>query len=86
MLPSRRLPAIESDGTASMDEPVTMEGFDVEVAGGWAGDAELLLFPSPTEGRHRMPLREIIGDYRRRVGMPWRGGTTLHRSTTPAVG
>ena len=86
MLHSRRFPAIESDGTASTDELVTMEGFDVEVADGWAGEAELRLFPSPTEEHHRMPPQEIIGGYWRRVGMSWRGGTTLHRSTPPTVG
>ena len=80
MLHSRRFPAIESDGTPSMDELVTMRAVDVEIADGWEGDPELSLFPSPTEEHHRLVPREMIGGYWRRVGMSWKGGTTLHRS------
>ena len=83
MLHSRRFPAIESDGTASMDELVTMRGFDVEIADGWKGEAHLELFSSPSEEHHRLLPGEIIGGYWRRVGMSWKGGTTLHRSPAP---
>lgn len=80
MLHSRRFPAIESDGTLSMDELVTMSGFDVEVADGWEGEVGLSLRPSPAEEHHRLRPREMIGGYWRRVGMSWKGGTTLRRS------
>lgn len=86
MLHSRRFPAIESDGTLSMEELVTMKGFDVEVADGWEGQAELSLFPSPAEEHHRLEPREMVGGYWRRVGMSWKKGTTLHRSTPPPLG
>ena len=85
MLHSRRFPAIESDGTASMDELVTMRGCDVETTDGWKGDAELSLFPSPAEEHHRLVPREIIAGYWRRVGMSWKGGTTLHRPPPPPL-
>ncbi len=83
MLHSRRFPAIESDGTASMNELVTMRTFDVEIADGWEGETELSLFPSPAEEHHRLAPEEMIAGYWRRVGMSWKGGTTLHRSPTP---
>ena len=86
MLHSRRFPTIESDGTASMDELVTMRGYDIEIADGWQGDAELSLFPSPAEEHYRLIPREMIGGYWRRVGMSWKGGTTLHRSPAPPTG
>lgn len=85
MLHSRRFPAIESDGTASMDELVTMRGTDIEIADGWKGDGHLELFPSPSEEHHRLDPREMIGGYWRRVGMTWKGGTTLRRSDVPPL-
>jgi acetoacetate decarboxylase len=85
MLHSRRFPAIESDGTASMDELVSMRGFDVETADGWQGDARLALYPSPAEEHHRLAPREMIAGYWRRVGMSWKEGITLHRSAPPQV-
>lgn len=85
MLHSRRFPAIESDGTSSMDELVTMRGFDVEIADGWEGDAHLALFPSPSEEHHRLPPGEMIAGYWRRVGMSWKEGTTLRRSAPPPL-
>ncbi len=86
MLHTRRFPAIESDGTLSMDELVTMSGYDVEVADSWEGDAQLRLFPSPTEEHHRLTVGEIIAGYWRRVGMSWKGGSTLHRLPLPSLG
>jgi acetoacetate decarboxylase len=77
MLHNRYWPAIESDGTASMDELVTMRGYDGEVADVWAGEAHLELFDSPTEELSYLEPLEIIGGFYHRVGVSWKGGTTL---------
>lgn len=77
MLHNRAWPAIESDGTNSMDELVTMRGYDGEVADVWAGDAEIELYDSPTEDLALLREAEVIGGYYHRVGVSWKGGTTL---------
>lgn len=83
MLHNRRWPAIESDGSASMDELVTMRGYNGEIADVWAADAELDLFETPTEELARLQPLEIIGGFYHRVGVSWKGGTTLDQSTEP---
>lgn len=77
MLHNRYWPAIESDGSASMDELVTMRGYDGETADVWAATAELELYDSPIEELSLLDPLEIIGGYYHRVGVSWRGGTTL---------
>lgn len=77
MLHNRQWPAIESDGSQSMDELVTMRGYDGEIADVWAGTAEIQLFDSPTEELFLLQPLEIIGGFYHRVGVSWRGGTTL---------
>jgi acetoacetate decarboxylase len=77
MLHNRYWPTIESDGTASMDELVTMRGYDGETADVWAATAELSLFESPTEEVSLLEPFEIIGGFYHRVGVSWKGGTTL---------
>jgi acetoacetate decarboxylase len=77
MLHNRYWPSIESDGSASMDELVTMRGYDGEVADVWAGTAELRLFDSPGDELAILEPLEIIGGYYHRVGVSWRSGTTL---------
>jgi len=77
MLHNRYWPAIESDGSASMDELVTMRGYDGEVADVWAGEAELRLFESPWDELSLLEPVEIIGGYYHRVGVSWRSGETL---------
>ena len=77
MLHNRYWPAIESDGTASMDELVTMSGYDGEIADVWAGEASLQLFVAPTEEIALLEPEEIIGGFYHRVGVSWKGGTTL---------
>lgn len=77
MLHNRFWPAIESDGSVSMDELVTMSGYDGEVADVWAADAELELFDAPTEELALLEPLEVIGGFYHRVGVSWRGGTTL---------
>jgi acetoacetate decarboxylase len=79
MLHNRRWPAIESDGSVSMDELVTMSGYDGEVTDVWAGTAELELFETPTEELSLLEPLEIIGGFYHRVGVSWKGGTTLRR-------
>ncbi len=77
MLHDRRWPAIESDGSMSVDELVTMRGYDGEVADVWAGEADLSLFDSPWDELAYLEPLEIIGGYYHRVGVSWRAGTTL---------
>ena len=77
MLHNRRWPRIESDGSNSMDELVTMRGYDGEIADVWAGEASLELFESPTEELSLLAPQEIVAGYYHRVGVSWKGGTTL---------
>jgi len=80
MLHNRWWPAIESDGTESLDELVTMRGYDGEIGDVWSGEADLELFDSPSEELSLLAPREIIGGYYHRVGVSWNGGTTLRRT------
>ncbi len=80
MLHNRVWPAIESDGTKSMDELVTMRGYDGEVADVWAGEADIRLFESPSEELALLEPVEVIGGFYHRVGVSWKGGTTLRRN------
>jgi len=77
MLHNRYWPSIESNGGASLDELVTMSGYDGEVADVWSGKASLELLDSPTEELSVLEPLEVIGGYYHRVGVSWRGGTTL---------
>lgn len=79
MLHNRLWPAIESDGSWSMDEMVTMSGYDAEMTDVWRGEAEVELFEAPTEELSLLVPREIIAGYYHRVGVSWREGTTLSR-------
>jgi hypothetical protein len=79
MLHSRYMPAIESDGTDSLHELVTMSGFDAEVGPCFAGDATIAMYDSPVEELTRLAPIETIGGFWREVGTSWRRGTTLER-------
>jgi hypothetical protein len=79
MLHHRVFPAIEGDGTDSLDELVTMRGYDAEVGPCFAGDATLQMHESPVEELTRIAPVEMIGGYWREVGTSWRAGTTLER-------
>ena len=79
MLHNRTWPSIESDGTKSMDELVTMRGYDGEIADVWAGEATIRLFESPSEELSLLEPEEIIGGFYHRVGVSWKGGTTLRQ-------
>jgi acetoacetate decarboxylase len=86
MIHNRWMPAIESDGSDSLDELVTMSGFDAEIGRTYTGTFELELFDSPVEELTRLRPIEPIAGYWREVGVSWRAGTTLERNLPPAVG
>lgn len=77
MLHNRYWPAIESDGSASMDELVTMRGYDGDIADVWAADADVEILAAPGEELAMLEPIEVIGGFYHRVGVSWRGGTTL---------
>jgi hypothetical protein len=63
-----------------MDELVTMRGFDGEVSDVWGGEAEVELHASPSDELSLLEPLEVIGGYYHRVGVSWKGGTTLRRT------
>lgn len=79
MLHNRYWPAIESDGSASMDELVTMRGFDSEIADVWEADAEIEIARTPVDELSLLEPEEVIGGYYHRVATSWKEGTTLRR-------
>lgn len=81
MIHSRRWPAIESDGTASLDELVTMSGYDGEIADVWSATVTLDLGGSPFEELDRLEPQEVIGGFYHRVATSWAGGTTLRTTS-----
>ncbi len=83
MLHSRQMPAIEMDGRDSLDELVTMRGFDHDVGPVYAGEAELRLPDNPTEELTRLPVLEPIGAWYRQVGTSMGPGTTLWAAPNP---
>ena len=85
MLHNRVWPAIESDGSNAMDELVTMTGYDGEVSDVWSGDAEIDIFESPTEELSLLHPQEMIGGFYHRVGVSWKGGTTLRRAAPSRI-
>jgi acetoacetate decarboxylase len=80
MAHNRWMPAIETDGTDSLSEVVTMSGFDGQMGRCFKGDFELELFDSPVEELLDLPIRENIGAYWHEVCVSWRAGTTLSRN------
>ncbi len=79
MLHHRFFPAIERDGGDSLNELVTMRGYDAELGPCFSGDASISLYESPVEELTRLQPTEMIGGYWREVGTSWNGGTTLER-------
>lgn len=77
MLHSRQMPRIECDGSDSLDELVTMSGYDVELGPVYAGDAEVAIHEVPFEELHLLEVHEMIGGYWRSVGTTFGGGTTI---------
>lgn len=85
MLHNRWMPAIENDGSDSLDELVTMRAYKSEVGRCFTGDFELEIFDSPVEELARLEPLEKIGGYWREVAMSWRSGTTLRRRNLPGI-
>ena len=80
MVHHRQVRGIERNAGWSLDEVVTMSGFNADAGPAWAADAELELNDSPwDELASLLPVREVLGGYYRQVGVSWDGGTTLAR-------
>jgi hypothetical protein len=86
MIHDRWMPAIESDGSDSLHELVTMRGYDAEIGRTFTGTFDISLFDSPVEELTRLAPIEPIAGYWREVGVSWRAGTTLERRTLPDIG
>ena len=86
MAHNRWMPAIETDGSDSLDEVVTMSGYDVERGRCFKGDFELEYFDSPVEELLAIAPREPLAGYWHEVGVSWRAGTTLRRRNLPEKG
>jgi hypothetical protein len=85
MAHNRWMPAIETDGTDSLSEVVTMSGFDGQMGRCFAGDFDLDYFDSPVEELLDIAPREKIAAYWHEVCVSWRAGTTLSRDNLGAV-
>lgn len=83
MVHHRWYPAIETNGTDSLEEVVTMGGFDAEMGRCFKGDFDLRYFDSPVEELTSLAPKELIGGYWHEVGVSWKAGTTLSRKTLP---
>jgi acetoacetate decarboxylase len=83
MLHSRQMPAIEMDGRDSLDELVTMRGFDVELGPVYVGQAEVALPENPTEELHHLAPIEMIGATYRQIGTSMRSGSTVWAAPNP---
>ena len=84
-LNSRWMPAIESDGSDSLDELVTMSAYESEIGRCFSGDFELRIGDSPAEELTRLQPHEPIAGYWREVAMSWRSGTTLKRTNLSEI-
>ena len=86
MLHHRWMPAIEGDGTDSLDELVTMRAYQSELGRSFKGNIDLKLFESPVEELAHLEVLENIGGYWQEVGFSWKSGTTLARRNLPEMG
>jgi acetoacetate decarboxylase len=85
MLHNRWYPAIETDGTDSLSEIVTMSGFDAEFGRCFTGDFDLEYFDSPVEELTSIAPREFIAGFWHEIGVSWKAGTTLERHSLPDI-
>lgn len=85
MLHHRWYPAIETNGTDSLEEVVTMSGYDGQMGRCYQGEFELSLFDSPVEELTSIAPRELIAGYWHEVAVSWKQGTTLARRTLEAL-
>lgn len=81
MVHNRWYPAIETDGSDSLSEVVTMSGFDGVMGRCFKGDFDLEYFDSPVEELTSLPVLEKLGGYWHEVGVSWKAGTTLSRNS-----
>lgn len=81
MVHNRWYPAIETNGEDSLSEVVTMSGFDVELGRCFKGDFDLEYFDSPVEELLSIAPKELIAGYWHEVGVSWKAGTTLARTS-----
>jgi acetoacetate decarboxylase len=77
MIHSRWMPAIEANGTDSLDDIVTMSGVDVEIGRQFRGDATISFGASPVEELVALKPLEMIAGYYREVGTTFVGGRQL---------
>jgi len=85
MIHNRWMPAIEGDGSDSLDELVTMQACTSEVGRCFTGTFDLEIYDSPVEELTRLKVIEPIAGYWREVSMSWRSGTTLARRNLPGI-
>lgn len=85
MIHNRWYPAIETDGTDSLSEIVTMRGYDIELGRCFKGDFDLEYFDSPVEELLSIAPQEKIAAYWHEVGLSWKSGTTLARHSLPDI-
>lgn len=80
MVHHRQVRGMERDAGWSLDEVVTMSGYDADLGPAWLGEAELELADSPwDELASLLPVRDVLAGYYRQVGVSWNGGMTLAR-------
>ena len=82
MLHNRFFPSIERGASPSLDELVTMGGYDAEAGPVWGGRAEISVFDAPSEELAELRPLEMIAGYYRSVGVSWDGGTLLEDART----
>lgn len=85
MLHNRWFPAIEGDGTDSLDELVTMSACQSEIGRCFRGDFSMEIHPSPVEELERLEILEPIAGYWREIAFSWKAGTTLRRANLSAI-
>ncbi|MEP1229985.1 MAG: acetoacetate decarboxylase family protein [Litorimonas sp.] len=85
MLHHRYYPAIETNGTDSLKEIVTMSGFDGKMGRCFKADFDLEYFDSPVEELLSIAPKEKIAAYWHEVAVSWKAGTTLARKTLPDI-
>lgn len=85
MIHNRWMPAVEGDGSDSLDELVTMRAYTSEVGRCFQGSFQLQIFDSPVEELTRLQPLENIAGYWREVSHSWRSGTTVRRRNLPEI-
>ncbi len=79
MAHNRWMPAIETDGTDSLNEVVTMSSYDIDFGRCFKGDFDLNYYASPVEELLDIAPHEKIAGYWHEVGVSWKAGKTLWR-------